>query len=535
MIVALTRTIRNAILAGLVCLAAPLFAQDASPDSTDEAAAAVKRDFDETTKPLLAKYCIRCHNADNKESGIRVDQLDGSLAGRRPFLWEAIQKQVDTESMPPEDERQPTAREREQLSMWIKQAIVAVRSRPQPKNGSTRRLTIAQYRNTLRELLGIDDDLTDLLPPDTVSKDGFLNNSESMLLSPLLIEAYFEVAEKLLDRCDRRSRHEADDSETSASNWAGAINEKPFPDKLILGANSHLLANEDFVVSEPTPDKPFAFEPFRMKTNYRFIEGYQGNATVRGWREYDSIYHSVFACMRGNGGYPKGKPYETVPEGLLLRPAIPSAELFQIESTYGPKANFKISLRELPDRGKFRVTVKAAKYNDGLLLDGAAGEVAERSDDSIIVNDLSQPRTVNVPDAGVYQVNVYLSDGVERSVMADASRLDEGLIGVWPLDGQVVSDRTKPKLKGELLGGAKFRGLAFRSSSLRARPRCFGDDSARRRDGRRRWRVHRGGLDSPSAVAAKRHRLPRQIQLDARMVSRHAKRSRRSTHRDGWA
>ncbi len=37
--------------------------------------------------------------------------------------------------------------------------------------------------------------------------------------------------------------------------------------------------------------------------------------------------------------------------------------------TYGPKANFKISLRELPDDGRFRVTVMAAKYNDGLLLD----------------------------------------------------------------------------------------------------------------------------------------------------------------------
>ena len=29
--------------------------------------------------------------------------------------------------------------------------------------------------------------------------------------------------------------------------------------------------------------KPFAFEPFRMRTHYRFIEGYRGNDTVRGW------------------------------------------------------------------------------------------------------------------------------------------------------------------------------------------------------------------------------------------------------------
>ena len=61
-----------------------------------------------------------------------------------------------------------------------------------------------------------------------------------------------------------------------------------------------------------------------------------------------------------------------MPQGLLLRPAIPSDEMFEGDGTYGPKANFKISLRELPDDGRFRVTVMAAKYNDGLLLDPGA-------------------------------------------------------------------------------------------------------------------------------------------------------------------
>ena len=82
--------------------------------------------------------------------------------------------------------------------------------------------------------------------------------------------------------------------------------------------------------------------------------------------------------MRGSGGYPKGEPYSTVPAGLLLRPAIPNDEMFDGDGTYGPKANFKISLRELPDDGRFRVTVTAAKYNDGLLLDpGAAPRPAQ--------------------------------------------------------------------------------------------------------------------------------------------------------------
>ncbi len=113
-----------------------------------------------------------------------------------------------------------------------------------------------------------------------------------------------------------------------------------------------------------------------MQRKFRFVEGYVGNATVRGWKEYDSIYHAVFADFRGANGYPKGKAFDSVPQGLLLRPAIPNENPNGGEG-FGPRANFKIAVRELPDDGRFRVSVLAAKYDDGLLLDtGAAPQLA---------------------------------------------------------------------------------------------------------------------------------------------------------------
>ncbi|HVX10244.1 MAG TPA: DUF1592 domain-containing protein [Pirellulales bacterium] len=370
--------------------------------------AAIQTRFREQVQPLLAKYCVRCHNPEEMKSGVRVDHLDGSLAGRQPFLWTEIRRQLADEAMPPEDEPQPTADERRSLTDWIDQAIAVARSRKPDKNGSVRRLTVAQYRNTLRDLLGLDDDLTDVLPPDTVSKEGFLNNGQSMLLSPLLIDAYFGIAEKLLDRCivDERSPPSIQNFRMDLGEH---INPTPCPDNLILGALSHLLKNDDFVVTQLSPTKPFEYRPFFMRTQYRFIEGYQGNDTVRGWREYDSIYHAVFACMRGSEGYPKGLAYETVPQGLLLRPAIPSDEEFQVDSTYGPKANFKISLRELPDEGRFRVTVKAAKYDDGLLLDPGAASQDASSAGALTVENLGQPQSVSIPTAGIYQADIYLA------------------------------------------------------------------------------------------------------------------------------
>ena len=115
--------------------------------------------------------------------------------------------------MPPEDEPQPSAAERKRVSDWITQALELARSRPTPKNGGARRLTVAQYRNTLRELLLLEDDLAEVLPPDAVSRDGFVNNQETLALSPLLLEAYFEIAETGARSLHRRPEGEADDPE----------------------------------------------------------------------------------------------------------------------------------------------------------------------------------------------------------------------------------------------------------------------------------------------------------------------------------
>ena len=447
-----------------------LFAKDQDPvDAFAQRAATVKSRFEKQVEPLLAKYCVRCHGEKKIESGIRVDRLDGGLEDRWLPLWKGIRHQVADQVMPPEDEPQLSVEEREVMDSWIAEALAVARTRVRDKNGTVRRLTVSQYRNTLRDLIGIEDELADVLPADSVSADGFLNNGESMVLSPLLIEAYFDIAEKALDRAI------VDESvkpviQTFRVELGDQINPKPFKDKLILGALSRLLRNSDFIVSQPVPKKPFVFEPFVMRTKYRFIEGYQGNATVRGWREYDSIYHNVFACVRGTDGYPKGLAYQPGDNGLMLRPAIPSAELFGVESTYGPRANFKISLRQLPDHGRFRVTVKAARVEDGLLLDGGTAARPADSEGAVVAEtptaDAGKPQKVEIDTAGIYQVDVIRGSGVggDRKVAVDGSKLDDALIGAWALDGDVRRlplEKPPAKVAAKVVGEVRFVDSPF--------------------------------------------------------------------------
>lgn len=64
-----------------------------------------------------------------------------------------------------------------------------------PKRVELRRLTHSQYNNTLRDLLGDNSKSADRFPPEDFV-NGFRNQIQAQGLSPLLIEAYSQAAEK---------------------------------------------------------------------------------------------------------------------------------------------------------------------------------------------------------------------------------------------------------------------------------------------------------------------------------------------------
>lgn len=387
--------------------------------------------FDQDVRSFFVDHCVRCHGPDEMEAGIRVDQLTDAFEERQLLLWRVIARQVANGVMPPEDEVQPTEDQRTRLLMAVDQGLIAARMRDTQRHGVVRRLTVSQYHNTLCDLLGLQEDLTGILPPNAVSKAGFTNHADSMVLSPLLVETYFEIARKALDRCIV-DEHQLPEIQNFWVELGQSINGDPCPDELILGAGSLLLANQDFVVRELRPIKPFSFRRFRMQSTFDFIEGYQGNATVRGWRHFDSLYHAVFACMRGSPGYPLGEAYTTVPDGLLLRPAIPSPEIFGESNTLGPQANFKIALRELPDHGNFRVKVRAARYDDAMLLK-AGGAAPDSVANAIEVDVSAGLATVDIRHAGVYQMDFRVA-GANQDAQVSVT------VGGRRFDGSVTVD-----------------------------------------------------------------------------------------------
>ena len=63
-----------------------------------------------------------------------------------------------------------------------------------------RRLNRREYHNTIRDLLGVDFDVTGIFPADGTGGAGFDTNGETLFIPPMLLERYMEAAQQILDR-----------------------------------------------------------------------------------------------------------------------------------------------------------------------------------------------------------------------------------------------------------------------------------------------------------------------------------------------
>ena len=185
-------------------------------------------DFRTTLFPILENAnCRACHNADGVASATRLHFPDpGADAEKISAFGNSLVVLVDRQN--PEASlllRKPTARmphtggerikqnspEEAVLKAWIAKLAqlsgadlaTALRYRElesegagAPQDAQLRRLTHSQYNHTVRDLLGDQTAPATQFPPEDFV-NGFLNQSRGQSLSPLLLEAYSNAAEKL--------------------------------------------------------------------------------------------------------------------------------------------------------------------------------------------------------------------------------------------------------------------------------------------------------------------------------------------------
>lgn len=166
---------------------------------THQAATAPAADYQRDVLPVLREYCYDCHGEGSKKGGVALDRFSSvEEFAREPKHWLAVWRNLDSQLMPPSDKPQLSLEHRALIQRWIEDAVFKVdSSNPDPGRVTVRRLNREEYRNTIRDLLGVDFDAFDRFPPDD-SGDGFENNGDVLSISPLLSEKYLDAAKEIV-------------------------------------------------------------------------------------------------------------------------------------------------------------------------------------------------------------------------------------------------------------------------------------------------------------------------------------------------
>ncbi len=155
--------------------------------------------YREAVRPILVHYCYDCHADGMNKGGVALDQFksDDALVADRDFWWSVL-RYLRAGLMPPEKKPRPAPAEQKCVEDWIKTAVLGIDpGNPDPGRAVMRRLNRVEYRNTIRDLMGIDFRTDKEFPPDDTGY-GFDNIGAVLTVSPLLLEKYLRAAETIV-------------------------------------------------------------------------------------------------------------------------------------------------------------------------------------------------------------------------------------------------------------------------------------------------------------------------------------------------
>ncbi len=156
--------------------------------------------FRDVISPFLKTHCLKCHGPEKKEGQLRVDQQlkNEFLDPTSKEKWGEVINVLNSHEMPPEGEPQPKPDEVARVVDWITEQMTQAELIRRDGVIVLRRLNRDEYRNTIRDLIGVDFDVSGF--PQDPPAGGFDNNGKALTLSPLHTELYLEAARKILDR-----------------------------------------------------------------------------------------------------------------------------------------------------------------------------------------------------------------------------------------------------------------------------------------------------------------------------------------------
>lgn len=231
-------------------------------------------------------HCFECHDAETRKGGLDLSSLAFTPSDPENFRrWVKVHDRLDSGEMPPPKKPRPPGAAA--VVQKLRKALVDA-ERASAGKGRTplRRLTRAEYENTVRDLLDLPGiKLADELPPDG-SAHGFEKNADALDLSHVNLAKYVATADHALDV--------AIATEPKAPTVTTMRTSLAYP----AGFVAHVLMHGDGVLlrdGKPDPAFPPAGEQGHIDQGaHEQIGVFRSGATVGLFRHEDEAFHPYF-------------------------------------------------------------------------------------------------------------------------------------------------------------------------------------------------------------------------------------------------
>jgi hypothetical protein len=151
----------------------------------------------QSPRALLDKYCIGCHSDRLKTGGLTLQKIDVDNIPANAETWEKVIRKLGVGAMPPAGLPKPSPADVSAMVSTLETSLdKAYAANPTPGHATLHRLNRTEYANSVRDLLALDVDASNLLPPDDESY-GFDNNADVLGVSPVLLERYVSASRKV--------------------------------------------------------------------------------------------------------------------------------------------------------------------------------------------------------------------------------------------------------------------------------------------------------------------------------------------------
>jgi len=159
--------------------------------------------------PIIQSRCIECHTGDDADGEFDLSRFaNGDSAAKAGDVWDRVARRIRQNEMPPEGSPGLDDPQKGAFNGWLD-------SRPDQDlcnqlasdetqswyrgHVMSRRLTRTEYRNAVRDLVGVELRPDELPPSDGAGGEGFDTVGDSLFTSPIHMEAYLVAADRIIE------------------------------------------------------------------------------------------------------------------------------------------------------------------------------------------------------------------------------------------------------------------------------------------------------------------------------------------------